>query len=156
MFSPHTAFHSSDEPCLSAFPSPGYHISESCAMHASLPRFDLNLDNSIKGSIWHHYDVVDCHKIYNPDPRTRNPGLVTHNCNFTSCMTHPTSYASFVQGGYHLMPSCHSVRVFHKWYNNNVSTCQLCSKSMSISVYVLPYKHYSSSQFDQKPHKDYK
>ena len=60
--------------------------------------------------------------------------------------THHT-YALSIQCHYHLMPGLHPTRVTNKWQS---------SKSVPVLIHVLPHKHHSNTQFDQKPHKPYK
>ena len=180
LISPQAVIHHSDDSGPSEYPrQEGYHNTGTCATYDSFPSIDPTFDHQ---SIWHHYYNVTGRKTHNTGCMTHNmAGQVTHHtpyalfvpCSYhfmPGCMTsYPnivwhcniTSSCGMMNKSFYPSYHCHhiimtaSLNPSKKTGDGTTVFKQQCSKSVTVSIYDLPHKHYSNSWFDQKLTKHY-
>ena len=159
LFGSQAMIHPSDDFCPSAYLHHGYHNTTTCDVYNSFPDLDFNnltLDNTFMESLWHLCDMAAGRKAHNTGCITHNTGCMTHNT--AGHVTQPT-FVSSIQCCYGLMPGCMtSISVSMKWHHNVTTSYGMKNKLLSCPCHciVLPHKHRSHSQSDQKLQKRYK
>ena len=161
--SPQVVIHRLVDSCPSIYSHNGRHNTIACTMPNSFPDLDLPLNNKSMRSIWHLYYMATGRKTHNTGHMTHSMnGRATHNTigratqdNVTAdgSMTNILSCPSCQCHHINIMPAPHNL---FKKTESHITFMQPCSKATTIFFYVLPHKHRSNDQFDQKMHKHYK